>query len=86
MAELIMETYDKFSVMYDILSGLSEASLTELELASVLQVSPLVVHDMLSLMLAEHFLKIGSSENEFRLTSQGFDFLQEFAGLRKFVG
>lgn len=81
-----MESHDRFSVMYDILSGLSEASLTELELASALQLPPVVVHRMLSLMLTERFLKTGSSEDEFRLTSQGFDFLQEFAGIRKFVG
>ena len=86
MAELILETTDRFSVMYDILSGLSEASLTELELASSLRLSPPVVHRMLSLMLSERFLKMGRSESEFRLTSQGFDFLQEFAGIRKFVG
>jgi predicted transcriptional regulator len=72
--------------MYDILSGLSEASLTEPELASALNVSPVVVHGMLSLMLTEHFLKTGSTRNDFRLTSQGFSFLQEFAGIRKFVG
>jgi predicted transcriptional regulator len=86
MAELILETPDKFSVMYDILSGLSEATLTELELASSLRLSPRVVHTMLSLMLSERFLKTGPSESEFRLTSQGFDFLEEFAGIRKFVG
>ena len=86
MAELILETLDRFGVMYDILSGLSEASLTELELASSLRLSPLVVHRMLSLLLSERFLKTGQSESELRLTSQGFEFLQQFAGIRKFVG
>ena len=86
MAGLILETSDRFGVMYDILSGLSEASLTELELASSLRLSPLVVHRMLSLLLSERFLKTGQSESELRLTSQGFEFLQQFAGIRKFVG
>ena len=86
MAELILETHDNFSVMYDILSGLSESSMSEQELASNLQLPPALVHSMLALMFTERFLKSGPSENEFRLTSQGFSFLQEFAGLRKFVG
>lgn len=86
MAELILETHDNFSVMYDILSGLSESSMSEQELALNLQLPPALVHNMLALMLTERFLKSGSSQNELRLTSQGFGFLQEFAGLRKFVG
>ncbi|HKU48755.1 MAG TPA: winged helix-turn-helix domain-containing protein [Nitrososphaera sp.] len=86
MAELILETYDKFSVMYDIILELSEKNMSETELARTLGLSASIIEKMMTVMFEEGFLKSGRSDNEFRLTSQGFDFLQEFAGIRKFVG
>jgi predicted transcriptional regulator len=86
MVGLILETCDRFSVMYDMISEFSESSLTESELASTLHLSPSLVDKMISLMLDGGFLKTGRSESDFRLTSLGFDFLHEFAGIRKFVG
>lgn len=86
MADLILETYDRFSAMYDIISRLSEESLSESELASSLQLSTTIIQKMISLMLREGLLKTGIADNGLRLTSQGFAFLEEFAGLRKFVG
>ena len=86
MADLVLETCDRFSVMYDIISTLSESSLTEPELASSLHLSPLLVDKMISHLLEVGILKKGRSNCEYRLTSQGFDLLQEFAGIRKFVG
>ncbi|MGI0037369.1 MAG: winged helix-turn-helix domain-containing protein [Nitrososphaera sp.] len=86
MADLILEKFDHFSVAYDIVSLLCEKTVSEPELASVLQLSHSIVDKMISLMISEGFLKSGNSHGELRLTSQGFSFLQEFAGIRKFVG
>ena len=86
MTGLILKPFDHFSVAYDIISLVSEKSLSAPELASILQMSTSIVDKMLSLMLKEGLLKTGSSRREFRLTSQAFSFLQEFAGIRKFVG
>jgi DNA-binding IclR family transcriptional regulator len=86
MAELILEPFDRFSTAYDIVSLLGEKALSGRELASALQLSPSTIDKMLSLMIREGFLKTGNSYGEFRLTSHGFSFLQEFAGIRKFVG
>lgn len=86
MAELVLEQFDRFSAAYDIVSLVSEKSVSEPELASALQLSNSIVDKLLSLMLREGFLKHGNSDGEFRLTSHGFSFLQEFAGIRKFVG
>ena len=86
MAELILETFDRFSAAYDIVSLLGEKSVSEQDLASTLQLSPSIVDKMVSFMLRPGFLKTGNSHDEFRLTSHGFSFLQEFAGIRKFVG
>ena len=86
MGDLILKPFDHFSVAYDIISLVSEKSLSGPELASILQVSTSVVDKMISLMLKEGFLKTGKSHREYRLTSQAFSFLQEFAGVRRFVG
>ena len=86
MADLILETYDRFSAMYDIISRLSEESMSESGLASELQLSDAIIQKMISIMLREGFLKAGLSDNGLRLTSQGFEFLEQFAGIRKFLG
>ena len=86
MAGLILETHDRFSAMYDIISLLGEKSMSESELASELQLSVSIIEKMTSIILREGFLKAGLSDNGLRLTSQGFEFLEQFAGLRKFVG
>lgn len=86
MADLILEPFDHFSVAYDIISLFSEKSLSASELASILHLSTSIVEKVISLMVKEGLLKTGSSRREFRLTSQAFSFLQEFAGIRKFVG
>jgi predicted transcriptional regulator len=86
MAELVLETYDRFSAAYDIVSQLAEKSMSEPELASTLHLSTAVVDKMVTFMIVEGFLRAGMSGSDFRLTSLGFAFLQEFEGLRKFVG
>ena len=86
MVDLTLEPFDHFSVAYDIISLVSEKSLSTPELALILRVSTTVVDKMISLMMKEGFLKTASSHSEFRLTSKAFSFLQEFAGIRRFVG
>ena len=86
MADLILDTHDHFSAMYDIISRLGEKSISDSELASELQLPVSLVQKMTSIMLREGFLKTGLSDNGLRLTSQGFEFLEQFAGIRKFVG
>jgi predicted transcriptional regulator len=86
MAELALEPFDRFSVMYDVISELTEKSQTGYELASKLGLSVGAVNQVVSFLLLEGFLKQGATGKDLRLTAQGFAFLQEFAGIRKFVG
>ena len=86
MADLMLESFDKFSAVYDIISLVSEKAMSEAELARSLQLSNSAVEKMVSFLICEGVLKMGGSGDDLRLTSQGFGFLEEFAGLRKFLG
>ncbi len=86
MKNPVLGTNDKFSLVYDIISVASESAVSRDVLASSLNLSHSLVGDLISLTICEGLLKAGARNGDLRLTSQGFAFLQEFSGIRKFLG
>jgi predicted transcriptional regulator len=84
MADLVLEAYDRFVVLYDILALVKENSAGE-SLASAARLSPSAVSQMLSFMLAQGFVKTVRSDSEFRITALGSNFLRDFQGMRRFL-
>jgi DNA-binding IclR family transcriptional regulator len=84
MAEVTLEP-DKFCALYDGIHLVSEKAVSEPLLALALGLSQSSVERMVSFMISERLLKTSPSGDELRLTRQGFDFLQAFSGIRKFL-
>lgn len=85
MADLVLEAYDRFVVLYDLVALVNDDVTGESALASAVHLSPDVVNELLSFMLAQGFVKTARSDSEFRITTLGSNFLQEFQGMRRFL-
>jgi predicted transcriptional regulator len=85
MAELILETYDRFVVLYDLVALIKDGVAEESVLASAVRLSSDIVGQMLSFMLAQGFVKTARSDSELKITALGSSFLEEFQGMRRFL-
>ena len=85
MTDLILEAYDRFAVLYDLVALIHDGVAEESALASAAHLSPDIVSQILSFMLAQRFVKTAGSDSEFKITALGSSFLQEFQGMRKFL-
>ena len=68
MAELVLEAYDRFVVLYDMLALIDEKVTGESAPASAVHLPPGVVNELLSFMLAQGFVKTVRSDSELRVT------------------
>jgi predicted transcriptional regulator len=84
MADLVLETYDRFVILYDLIALVKENETGE-SLASATHLSPATVNQMLAFMLTQGFVKTVSSDSDFRITALGSTFLQDFKGMRRFL-
>ena len=80
MADLVLDAYDRFVVLYDMLALVNENVTGESA-----HLPPGVADRMLAFMLAQGFVKTAGSDSEFRVTTLGSNFLREFQGMRKFL-
>lgn len=85
MADLILEAYDRFVALYDILALVDEKAAGESELVHALQLSPAIVSQMVAFLIMQGFVKTTGSDSEFGVTALGRNFLQEFEGMRRFL-
>ena len=85
MADLVLDAYDRFVVLYDMLALVNENVTGESALASSAHLSPGVAGQLLAFMLAQGFVKTAGSDSEFRVTTLGSNFLREFQSMRKFL-
>jgi predicted transcriptional regulator len=85
MTDLVLEAYDKFVVLYDLIALVDDDVNGELALASAVQLSPDVIGQMLAFMLAQGYVKTVRSDSEYRVTALGSKFLQELQGMRRFL-
>ncbi len=85
MTDLILETHDKFVVLYDLVMLVGEGVAGEDDLALMTQLSRSVVREMLGFMLAQGYIKTGMSDREFKITALGSKFLMDFEGMRRFL-
>jgi predicted transcriptional regulator len=84
MVNLVL-TYDRFAVLYDLVSLVNDGAGSKYELVSSVQLSPDVVNKLLSFMLEQGYVKTVRSDSDFRITVLGSNFLQEFQGMRRFL-
>lgn len=85
MTDLVLETGDRFVVLYDLIALMKQDVVSELALASSAHLSRSVVSHMLALMIAEGYIKMVKNDSEFKVTVLGLNFLEEFKGMRKFL-
>lgn len=87
MTDLVLkeeETYDRFVVLYDLVGLVGEGVASESALASSAHLSQDVVSPMLAFMLGQGYIK-AKCDSEFRITTLGSNFLNEFQGIRRFL-
>ena len=85
MADLLLETHDRFMTMYDALVLLNQNKQDESVIASYMHLSLSTAQQLLSFMLAQGFVKTAGSDTEFKITTLGSSFLHDFNGMRKFL-
>ncbi|HEX2014171.1 MAG TPA: hypothetical protein VLA68_02985 [Nitrososphaera sp.] len=85
MADLVLQKYDSFNAVYDMLLTLNEGVMSEPVLASALNLPPDIAQELVSFVLAEGFVRTDLSENSLRISLLGCDFLKEFEGMKKFL-
>ncbi len=84
MTDLVLESYDKFALLYDLVALVGEGTYSEPALASCAHISRDAVSQMLAFMLEQGYVKSARSD-EFKITVLGSGFLQEYEGMRKFL-
>jgi predicted transcriptional regulator len=84
MADLVFKAYDMFVILYDLLALVKENTTSE-SLTSAVRLSPSAVSQMMSLLLAQGFIKTARNDSEFRITALGSNFLRDFQGMRRFL-
>jgi predicted transcriptional regulator len=84
---LVYETFDRFTVAYDILVLVHEKNVaSESAIASAAHISPSAVESLMSFLLLQGFIRTAAgSDSEFKITTLGANFLEEFHGMRKFL-
>jgi predicted transcriptional regulator len=85
MTDLILEAYDRFVVLYDLVALINDDVTEESALGSAVHLSPDIVGQMLSFMLSQGFVKTARGDSEFKITALGSSFLQQFQGMRRFL-
>ena len=85
MTNLILEAYDRFVALYDLVALINDSVTEEPALASAMHLSPDIVSQVLSFVLAQGFVKTAGRDGEFRVTTLGSKFLQDFQGMRRFL-
>jgi predicted transcriptional regulator len=85
MTDLVLEAYDKFALLYDLVALVGEGTGSEPALAFTARLSRDVVGQMLAFMLEQGYVKSARSDGEFKLTVLGSDFLRDYEGMRKFL-
>lgn len=85
MTDLVLDTHDRFVVLYDLAMLVQDGVTGEGALASSTQLSRSVVSEMLVFMLAQGYVKTGNSDGEFKITALGSKFLGDFEGMRRFL-
>jgi|GEM_PF-1577152 len=86
MADLLLDsTYDRFTVMYDIALLISEGVRSESALTSAVHLSSGDVSQLASFMINQGYVRTAGSGGEFRITTLGSTFLEEFQGMRRFL-
>ena len=85
MTDLVLETYDRFVALYDLLAILKQNVSGESALASSAQLSRSIVSQMLAFMLAQGYIKAVKNDSEYKITVLGSYFLDDFEGMRKFL-
>ena len=85
MTDLVLETYDRFIALYDLVAILKQDVSGESALASSAQLSRTIVCQMLTFMLAQGYIKTVKNDSEYKVTVLGLNFLDDFKGMRKFL-
>jgi predicted transcriptional regulator len=86
MTDLLLDSsYDRFAVMYDIALLISEDVKTESAIISAMHLSSGAISQIISFMFDQGYIKTAKSDSEFRITTLGSNFLQEFQGMRRFL-
>ena len=85
MTNLVLEACDRFAVLYDLVALVGEGVASESALSSSMNVSHIVVHQMLALMVEQGYVKTVRSDSEFKITVLGSDFLKDYEGMRGFL-
>jgi predicted transcriptional regulator len=84
MADLLLDTYDRFAVLYDLLILVHDRTAGS-ALAPSVNLSPNTTDQLLAFLLAQGLVKNAGSDTEFKITTLGSNFLRDFQGMRKFV-
>ena len=84
MADLLLDTYDRFAVLYDMLVLVNDR-IAGSALAASVNLSPNTTDQLLTFLLAQGLIKTAGSDSDFKITTLGSNFLREFQGMRKFV-
>jgi len=85
MTDLVLETYDRFIAMFDLLDILNQNVSGESALASSAQLSRNIVSQMLAFMLAQGYIKTVKNDGEYKITVLCSYFVDDFKGMRKFL-
>lgn len=85
MTDLVLETHDRFAVLYDLALLVEDGVAGEDALASSSQLSRNLIGEMLAFMLAQGYIKTAHSDSEFKITMLGSKFLRDFEGMRRFI-
>lgn len=85
MTDLLLETHDRFVVLYDLLELIKEGVTAEAALASSLRVSHKVISEILALIILQGYAKTAENNDEFQITMLGSKFLRDFKGMRGFL-
>lgn len=85
MTDLVLESCDRFAVLYDLVALVGEGVASESALVSSAPVPHDVARQMLALMVAQGYVKTARSDSEFKITVLGSDFLKEYEGMRRFL-
>ena len=71
MTDLVLETYDRFVALYDLLAILKQDVRSESALTSSAQLSHNIISQMLAFMLAQGYIKAVKNDSEYKITVLG---------------
>ena len=85
MTDLVLETYDRFVVLYDLLTILKQDVSGESALASSAHLPRSIISPMLAFMYAQGYIKTTKNDSQYKVTVLGLKFLDDFKGMRQFL-